>query len=285
MKRELRYHWIWILIGLILAGCVPVLNTPAVNESNPDAPLDITPRSDIPTLDPSPTTIFLTATPQASPTIKPSATAQKERTLDPVAMCSPLAGHPLELLPDIVSDPYAPPPNDREGRHMGVDFSYYQWQDRDTIAGVEVQSIFSGIVAGVLKENDIPYGYAVFMESDLNALPEPIFEKLQVTDGDALYILYAHLQAAPMVILGQQVACGDILGLVGQTGGVDTPYAIPHLHIEMRLGPGGWRTTEMGFYDTRLSDYARETYLLWRTSGEFRHFDPMLILGQTVLQP
>ena len=285
MKLVLRDHWILLLIGLILAGCAPELSMPAVTESIPDAPLEITPRYDSPTLDRPPMTLFQTAIPLASPTKMSSGTAENERTDDTVALCSPLAEHPLELLPDIVSDPYAPPPDGREGRHMGVDFSYYQWQDRNTIAGVEVQSIFAGNVAGILKENNIPYGYAVFIESDLYAFPQSLSKSLQVNDGEALYVLYAHLQEAPTVLLGQEVSCGQTLGLVGQTGGVDTPYAIPHLHIEMRVGPGGWRTTEMGFYDTRLSENARETYLLWRTSGEFRHFDPMLLLGETITHP
>jgi murein DD-endopeptidase MepM/ murein hydrolase activator NlpD len=194
-------------------------------------------------------------------------------------MCSPLAGHPLDLLPDIVSDPYHPPPNGREGRHMGVDFSYYQWQDHNTIAGVEVQAIFAGKVAAVLDDNHIPYGYTAIVATPLKSLPSAWLEKLPVENEDTLYVLYAHMQAIPQVSIGEAVTCGQILGLVGQTGGEDTPYTIPHLHIEMRLGTEGWQTDEMGFYDTRLSDAARETYLLWRTSGEFRHFDPMLLLG------
>lgn len=194
-------------------------------------------------------------------------------------LCTPLDGHPLEILPDIVSDPYNPPLNNQDGRHMGVDFSYYTWGERDTIKGVPVHSIFPGVVAGVFAQDTIPYGYAVIVESTLEQAPLERFSELGITTGESVYVMYAHMDQPPQVIPDQEVACGELLGFVGQTGGESTPYLIPHLHVEMRLGPPGERFEEMGFYDTRLSELARQTYLRWRLSGTFRHFDPMLVLS------
>src|SRR4030067_285611 len=50
-------------------------------------------------------------------------------------MCSPLALHPLEELPEIIGDPYNPPPPGREERHHGVDFGYYHWREGGTMLG------------------------------------------------------------------------------------------------------------------------------------------------------
>lgn len=193
-------------------------------------------------------------------------------------LCSPLADHPLEILPSIISDPYDPPPNNQDGRHMGVDFSYYQWRDRDTIQGVAVQSVLSGVVAGAFVSDTIPYGFAVIIETPLDRLAPQWLNNLETAGHQSIYIQYAHLANPPEVIRGEDILCGQKIGVVGQTGGEGTPYLIPHLHIEMRLGPAGVRFEEMGYYDTRVSEQARQTYLRWRLGGEFEHFDPMFIL-------
>lgn len=195
-----------------------------------------------------------------------------------VMICSPLENHPLKRLSEIVSDPYNPPPDGKDGRHMGVDFSYYHWNGKDGIEGTQVASIFSGNVSAALISNNIPYGYAVIIETPTKILSEELLKKIGGTIQESIYTMYAHLLEAPVLTNGDEIDCGDVLGFVGQTGGEDTPYAVPHLHVEMRLGPSGMMLTEMGFYDTRLTEDARKTYLRWRTSGEFRHIDPMLIL-------
>lgn len=285
MKQAPVYWGIVVILGWMLIGCLPAQTQQVTQSPSPEtAPLGT---SHLPTQtsDPFPVIPVETDIPHPSPSLLPSPGLQKTRTTETVEMCSPLAGHSLEVLPEIVSDPYLPPPGGREGRHMGVDFSYYQWQDRVTISGVEVQAIFAGKVAGALTENNIPYGYTVIIETDPRMLPDSLLQDLQYEADDVLYVLYAHMQDKPTVSIGQEVVCGQTLGLVGQTGGEGTPYTIPHLHVEMRLGPGGWQTDKMGFYDTRLSEAARETYLFWRTSGEFRHFDPMLLLGKAAGQP
>jgi hypothetical protein len=35
----------------------------------------------------------------------------------------------------------------------------------------------------------------------------------------------------------------------------------------------------MRFYDTRATQEEMDNYVLWRTSGVFRHFDPMVLLS------
>jgi hypothetical protein len=34
----------------------------------------------------------------------------------------------------------------------------------------------------------------------------------------------------------------------------------------------------MGYYKAWASEEQRANYLLWRTSGTYRHFDPMMVL-------
>jgi murein DD-endopeptidase MepM/ murein hydrolase activator NlpD len=193
-------------------------------------------------------------------------------------MCTPLAGHPIEILPDIISDPYNPPPPGNDGRHMGVDFSYYHWQERSTIAGTSIQAALPGKVVAVL-ENHIPYGFAIMIETPIAVIPDAWLSGLGYKKGESLYLLYAHMEQKSNLQVGLEVACGDKLGIVGQTGGEGTPYAIPHLHLEARFGLPGKVFSDMGFYDTRLPDKSRLNYQLWRTSGEFRHFDPMILIN------
>jgi hypothetical protein len=50
---------------------------------------------------------------------------------------------------------------------------------------------------------------------------------------------------------------------------------IPHLHLETRLGPAGTVFESMRFYSTSATIKEMENYVLWRTSGVYRHFDPM----------
>jgi hypothetical protein len=48
-----------------------------------------------------------------------------------------------------------------------------------------------------------------------------------------------------------------------------------HLHLETRLGKAGETFSGMAFYTTSASVEEMENYVRWRTSGDFRHFDPM----------
>jgi murein DD-endopeptidase MepM/ murein hydrolase activator NlpD len=188
-------------------------------------------------------------------------------------LCSPLGIHPLEELPQIVGDPYKPPPPGREERHHGVDFAYYHWQDRDTMLGEPVQAVLPGTVATVLDDL-YPYGNMVIVETPQDSLPVDIVELLEFSKGESLYLLYAHMNQTPMVVLGETVEACQPLGEVGMSGNTD----IPHLHLETRLGPAGTVFESMRFYSTSATIEEMENYVLWRTSGVYRHFDPMILL-------
>lgn len=142
--------------------------------------------------------------------------------------------------------------------------------------GEPVQSVFPGVVVSVL--NDLyPYGNMVMIETALEGLSPGMLGRLDMLEpepDDSLYVLYAHLDGAPLVSLGDSVGFCQLLGEVGLSGNTD----IPHLHLEMRLGPAGSVFESMRYYDTRATIAELETYELWRTSGVFRHFDPMLLL-------
>jgi murein DD-endopeptidase MepM/ murein hydrolase activator NlpD len=188
--------------------------------------------------------------------------------------------HPLEELPQIISDPYKPPPpNKPEERHHGVDFSYWHYGERDTMLGEPVQAVLGGIVASVLNDK-YPYGNMILIETVRSAIPEPIVRLLEIPPGDSLYLLYAHLNKPPDFVLGDTIQACQSLGEVGESGNTD----IPHLHLETRLGPAGKQFKSMLFYDTRATLEEMENYALWRTSGVFRHFDPMRLLFEGLNQ-
>jgi len=189
-------------------------------------------------------------------------------------ICSPLGMHPLEELPQIISDPYKPPPPNRpEERHHGVDFSYWHYRDRDSMLGEPVQAILPGTVASVIRDL-YPYGNMVIIETTRQDLPGRLIAELHFGEGESLYHLYAHLNLPPAVRLRERVEACQSLGEVGMTGNTD----IPHLHLETRIGPAGTIFESMRFYDTRATIAEMEAYKRWRTSGEFRHFDPMILL-------
>lgn len=223
----------------------------------------------------------LELTPGALATAVPvSGTSHPTSELDAVEIstlqvCSPLAATPLEMLGEIISDPYNPPPPGRDERHQGVDFAYYQRFGRDSIAGETVQALLPGVVA-FAQGDRLPYGNVVIIETLPDVLPVEITAQLDLQPGEALYLLYAHLQEEPFVVQEQSVACGQPIGLAGQTG-----YNIPvaHLHLEVRIGPAGVRFGGMAFYDTRATQAEMDTYQRWRMSGEFRHLDPMRLVA------
>jgi murein DD-endopeptidase MepM/ murein hydrolase activator NlpD len=82
---------------------------------------------------------------------------------------------------------------------------------------------------------------------------------------------------SPLVELGRKISCGQALGTVGLTG-----YDIvnPHLHLEIRIGPSDAGFNEMAFYDTSASTEEMDNYKRWRTSGDFKHIDPMVLFAE-----
>lgn len=208
--------------------------------------------------------------------IQPSPTMEQVRQPEPasVEICSPLAVHPIAELPEIVSGDYDPPPPGKEERHQGVDFSYYRRGERSSIQGVQVTSVFPGQVACSV-EGSFPYGNMVIIETPQDQLPQELIKQLGLGEGESLYLLYAHMEAEPEVALGDTVAACQPLGAVGVSGNA----GVPHLHLEARVGPAGVGFEGMAYYSTQTTVEERSNYETWRTSGVFRHLDPMEVFG------
>jgi murein DD-endopeptidase MepM/ murein hydrolase activator NlpD len=137
-----------------------------------------------------------------------------------------------------------------------------------------------GKVAAVVIDR-LPYGNMVIIETPASLLSSQFDEYFDIGVNESLYHLYAHMQSSPLVKLGDLVECGQLLGAVGTTG-----YNIvnPHLHLETRIGPVGVQFKGMAFYTTSATQNEMDTYLRWRTSGEFSHFDPMLLFDWFLTQ-
>ena len=220
--------------------------------------------------------------PQPSPTIQVTSSTHTPlggggtvQTLEPEiepVVCPPLEGHTSAELPEIVAAPYAPPPPGKEERHHGVDFSYYQRGERTSIEGVGISAVFGGRVVTAVQDS-FPYGSFVIVETPSQDLPLELREQLDLDDTQSLYLLYAHMLEEPRVSPGDRIPACEILGSVGESGNSD----IPHLHLEARIGPAGAVITGMAYYHTQTTEEERANYEMWRTGGDFNHFDPMII--------
>jgi len=142
-----------------------------------------------------------------------------------------------------------------------------------SILGEGIQSVFDGEVAAEVQDR-FPYGNMVIVETPGARLPQGLAERLGMAAGESLYVLYAHMLAAPEVNLGESVTACQGLGQVGKTGNA----AVAHLHLETRIGPSGRQFPGMAYYFTHATTEERENYVLWRTSGTFRMIDPMSLL-------
>jgi murein DD-endopeptidase MepM/ murein hydrolase activator NlpD len=184
--------------------------------------------------------------------------------------CSPLRLHTIAELPAIISDGYHPPPPRSDDRHPAVDFAYYSQKGKPTIEGEPVQAVFAGWVAAALVDT-FPYGNVVILETDPAGLTPELIRRIGMQPGESLYLLYAHMQAAPRIDPGQRIDACQLLGAAGKTGNA----AVAHLHLEARLGPAGMSFPELASYTRAATDEARRLYALWAVSGTFHHFDPM----------
>lgn len=220
-------------------------------------------------------TLFPGVTPSPSLTATPTQLSPLTTPTVVFEVCSPLTEETIAELWEIISDPYNPPPPGREERHHGVDFSHYQRNGRSSIEGEGVQAIMEGCVAAVIADR-LPYGNMIIIETTEEVLPQSLVDELGVGTNESLYHLYAHLESKPDYSLGDLVKCGQIIGAVGLTG-----YNIvnAHLHLEIRIGPSGATFHGMSYYDTSATEIEMENYIRWRTSGEFLHFDPMLLFS------
>ncbi len=258
-----------LALALVACGSGPSTRTPVVASplpyQLPERASAAAPRHSTPSAVPS-------FTPDSLPvSTEPPLQEGAEPVVEP---CSPLFEHALAELPEIVSDPYNPPPMGSDARHQGVDFSYYRRGERSSILGVGVQSVFAGRAVASISDS-FPYGNMVIVETPASDLPQNLAEQLGIEEDEFLYTLYAHLGAAPLVALGEAISACQPLGEVGKSGNA----GVPHLHLEMRIGPENRQLASMAFYSTQTTQQERDNYVLWRMSGAFRHFDPMSVLA------
>jgi murein DD-endopeptidase MepM/ murein hydrolase activator NlpD len=136
-----------------------------------------------------------------------------------------------------------------------------------------VQSVMPGVTAAAILDS-FPFGNIAIIETPFIDLPDSLTVRLQIKPGESLYILYAHLEQPPMVPLGEYVPACHPLGSVGKSGNA----GVTHLHLETRIGRSDARFPVMSYYLKGSTPEEEEYYILWRTSGEFRHLDPMELL-------
>lgn len=271
--------FVFLLLIVILSGCRPAGVTSTVLPATVTATAAPTQ-----TTQPSPT---------PSPTLIPPSPTPTE---EPFAVCSPLEEETFDSLPLILVNPLVEPYAwGTDFGHPGLDFAYYQRDDRESIEGIEIYAIMAGHVALILDDL-YPYGYAIVIETPLASLPEdlqaslladyqPVPEDLEyqyncpnvptptLTGEYSLYHLYAHQQVRPEFELGEEIACGQLLGNVGNSGWSSNP----HLHLETRIGPSGLEITTMAHYETTATEEQLSNYCLWRSSGYYQIVDPFTL--------
>ena len=197
---------------------------------------------------------------------------------DQLRICSPIATDSVPELPKIISDPYHPPPMGQDRRHQGVDFAFYRHKGYASILGVPVQSILPGRIAAAIP-NSFPFGNLIIVETPYDQLPNQVIQELAISNRESLYILYAHLQEKPEIQIGEKTIPCQKLGAAGKSGNAGAA----HLHLEMRIGPQAKIFSSMSYYQLGISAEARLNYKLWRTSGIFRHIDPMKLLSPDLI--
>lgn len=245
--------------------------------------------------------------PTATLTVQPTNTATPlpptATTIPHTSISSPLRDISLDELNSINTNAFDPPPVGFDEPHQGIDYSYFRFEneiinDSDGIEGLEIDSVLDGTVSTVISDR-LPYGNAIIIETPLDLLPPEWLAALNVPEiaptlvpdprhncpelvdsaewdnsHRSLYLVYAHMLNSPQFSVGQKVTSGEIIGQVGNTGDSTNP----HLHFEVRLGPGGVSFASMAKYDTRASVEEMANYCTWRLSNRFQVLDPALIL-------
>jgi murein DD-endopeptidase MepM/ murein hydrolase activator NlpD len=239
------------------------------------------------------------------PTASPSPPTSIPAAMNPAPeICSPLQGIPLASLPETISNPFHPPAAGSDNPHQGVDFADINEGNRIALEGRPVLAVLEGTVVAVISGRD-PYGNALLIETPLERLPVSWVQQLGIPSpplpaeipayhtplscprlsnevpGDAnkvsLYLLYAHLQAPPALEPGDPVSCGQEVGVIGSSGN----SLNPHLHLEVRYGPGGAGFAGMAHYDPAALPEEMDAYCIWRVSGVFPLRDPLALLFLT----
>jgi len=260
---------------LFLAGMVACTGVIATTPPSPSIPFDAhTPISS----SPSPLPIFsFSPTPfsSASPSPFPLFTSSPTQTPypTPFVLCSPLKDYPFDELPGIESQPFEPNHPGKDDGHQGVDFAHWQYKDKVSLEGTEIQSVLPGIVAASVPDK-YPYGNLIIIETPHSHLPEVLTTAFLLQPDQSLYLLYAHMKAPSPFLLGDRVDCGETIGAVGNTGASGNP----HLHFETRIGVSGVTFESMEYYKTTSTDEERANYESWRFLGDFILLDPWTLL-------
>jgi murein DD-endopeptidase MepM/ murein hydrolase activator NlpD len=229
-----------------------------------------------------------TTAPAHTATARPSATAAPSPTESPspkAKICSPLAVLSLQEIPQFITQSFNMPgliheaghPDwvQRDDGHHGLDIGYYK-RDGKLFTGTPVLAALDGKIAAVVHDRP-PYGNMLIVETAFADIPPWLAASQGIPPGDALYTLYAHLQALQPLVLGQAVTCGGQLaetGLTGFSGG-------PHLHFETRWGPSAQSFASMAYYTANATQDEMAAYEKWRMSAVFHLFDPMQLLSVT----
>ncbi len=212
------------------------------------------------------------------------------------AIISPLQGIRISDLSNIISQQFiAPPPGEDTGHH-GVDFAYWQFGEKGSIQGTPIIAVFGGKVSSVTSDKP-PYGNMILIETPIQEISQSIIDKIKFSEqvsipagtekltcpteysnswnseSRSLYTLYGHLKESPSFSAGNIITQGEVLGNVGNSG----MSSAPHLHLEMRIGPSDAEFESIGHYSPSVSDLERHNYCVWRVSGVFRVFDPMVL--------
>jgi murein DD-endopeptidase MepM/ murein hydrolase activator NlpD len=277
-----------LLMLLILAGCAA-----------PPPAAVATGTSTAPAV---PSTATLTVTPAPTGTAAPSATATP--TTPPLTgMCSPLQGIELGQMKEILQGAMQTPHPGQDDGHHGDDYAFYRFGDREGMEGLPVQSVLAGRVVSVVNDRK-PYGNMLIIETPLENIPAVWLQAVAVPTpapviaadarmancpsepasmpgtgpGRSLYLLYAHLRDPAPVQVGEEITCGQQIGVVGNTG----MSGNPHLHLEVRVGPSGARFGSMAYYEGGATPEEYATYCTWRVSQLFQLLNPLEFLS---LQP
>ncbi|MHB1119015.1 MAG: M23 family metallopeptidase [Bellilinea sp.] len=271
---------LFVLFALALNGCSPARMVT-------DAAPTLTPTINPPTHTP---TIVLTETPAPA----------RVPTQVPPKVCSPLAGVNLDQLAEMIVNPYHPPKPGSDDPHQGLDLANLSGPGGIALSGMTVQGVMAGKVAGVAKDR-FPYGNMLIVETLLDenylgqlptlVLPTPLPERLPrgaltcpeldaspaaANEPRSLYILYAHMQNPPIFTPGDDIACGQEIGAIGDSGNALNP----HLHIEARVGPAGQIFASMAHYDPSADYGEMAAYCTWRVSGVFQTINPECLWGE-----
>ena len=266
------------LVGLIL-GCV----RPTSDTVSPKIPVPIVME---PTITP-----------------RPANTAIPTTTPAPVSICSPLEDIELTDLKDFISNPFelALIPDSRDSGHQGTDFAYYTHPvTGHVMQGTAIQALFSGRVASV-SSGKSPFGNLIMIETSVENLPQEVAALFSAypqptpfvaethltcpnvvepdpdwrTDHPAIYVLYAHMEQPAELEVDDRVMCGSAIGLVGNSGRSGNP----HLHLEIRYGPGNATIESLAHYSGDATPEEIANYCTWRVSGIFQAIDPMLVIN------